>query len=62
MKYFGGKLDHGIYYDGNSFWGPIAQHHVIFGWLLEDDLDMQLREEQGWAGVISLPRVLKIIS
>ncbi|KAL5376273.1 hypothetical protein DPSP01_010623 [Paraphaeosphaeria sporulosa] len=61
MSYqFGGKLDHGIYYAGNSFWDPIAQQHIIFGWLLEDDLDIQLRKKQGWAGVISLPRVLKM--
>jgi beta-fructofuranosidase len=61
MKYrYGGRLDHGTYYAGNSFWDPLAQQHIIFGWLLEDDLDPQLRRQQGWAGVISSPRVLKL--
>jgi beta-fructofuranosidase len=61
MEYrYGGKLDHGTYYAGNSFWDPKVQQQVIFGWLLEDDLTPELRTQQGWAGVISLPRVLKL--
>lgn len=61
MRYrSGGKLDHGLYYAGNSFWDAITQQQVIFGWLLEDDLDDRLRQQQGWAGVISLPRFLKL--
>ncbi|USP77947.1 glycoside hydrolase family 32 protein [Curvularia clavata] len=61
MKFrFGGRLDHGLYYAGNSFWDPQTQQQVIYGWILEDDLDAQVRQRQGWAGVISLPRVLKM--
>jgi beta-fructofuranosidase len=57
---YGGRLDHGTYYAGNSFWDTPTQQHIIFGWLLEDDLSSELRRQQGWAGVISLPRVLKL--
>jgi beta-fructofuranosidase len=57
---YGGRLDHGTYYAGNSFWDPPTKQNIIFGWLLEDDLDSQLRRQQGWAGIISLPRVLKL--
>jgi beta-fructofuranosidase len=61
MRYrYGGKLDHGTYYAGNSFWDPKTQQHIIFGWLLEDDLTPDLRRHQGWAGVISMPRRLKL--
>lgn len=61
MEYgFGGRLDHGLYYAGNSFWDPQTQQQVIYGWILEDDLDTEVRQRQGWAGVISLPRVLKM--
>ncbi|ORX98300.1 glycosyl hydrolase [Clohesyomyces aquaticus] len=61
MKYrCGGKLDHGTFYAGNSFWDSRAREQVIFGWILEDDLESEVRREQGWAGVISLPRVLKL--
>jgi beta-fructofuranosidase len=61
MRYrYGGKLDHGTYYAGNSFWDPKTQQHIIFGWLLEDDLTPELRRQQGWAGVISMPRRMKL--
>jgi beta-fructofuranosidase len=57
---YGGILDHGMYYAGNSFWDPKTRRNIIFGWILEDDLEAGLRQEQGWAGVISLPRTLKL--
>ena len=57
---FGGRLDHGLYYAGNSFWDPQVRQQVIYGWILEDDLDAEVRQRQGWAGIISLPRVLKM--
>ncbi|KAH8716786.1 glycosyl hydrolase [Phaeosphaeriaceae sp. PMI808] len=61
MKYrFGGILDHGAYYAGNSFWDPQTQQQVIYGWILEDDLESEVRQQQGWAGVVSLPRVVKL--
>lgn len=62
MRYrVGGVLDHGAYYAANSFWDPQTEQQVVFGWLLEDDLAPELRERQGWAGVLSLPRVLKLL-
>lgn len=57
---YGGFLDHGAYYAGNSFWDPKAKRQVIVGWLLEEDLPVDLRRRQGWAGVLSLPRVLSL--
>lgn len=61
MKFrFGGRLDHGLYYAGNSFWDPQTQQQVIYGWIHEDDLNAEVRQRQGWAGVVSLPRVLKM--
>ncbi|KAH7070006.1 glycosyl hydrolase [Paraphoma chrysanthemicola] len=61
MKYrYSGKLDHGTYYADNSFWDPKTRQHIIHGWVLEDDLDSKLRRQQGWAGAISLPRILKL--
>lgn len=62
MRYrIGGTLDWGTYYAGNSFWDPQIEEQVIIGWLLEGDLSPELRERQGWAGVLSLPRVLKLL-
>lgn len=62
MKYrSGGVLDHGAYYAGNSFWDPQTRQHVIFGWVLEEDLSPELRRQQGWAGALTLPRVVKLL-
>jgi beta-fructofuranosidase len=55
---FSGVLDWGIFYAANSFWDPIHNQRIIFGWILEEDLSDELREEQGWSGCISLPRAL----
>ncbi|ETI28597.1 hypothetical protein G647_01048 [Cladophialophora carrionii CBS 160.54] len=57
---YGGRLDHGRrYYAANSFWDPISQHHVVFGWLQEHDLPEMWHDRQGWSGMLSLPRVVK---
>jgi beta-fructofuranosidase len=62
MRYkYGGRLDHGSFYAGNSFWDPISRQQVIFGWILEEDLPKELRKQQEWAGLLSVPRVLKCI-
>ncbi|TPX17329.1 uncharacterized protein E0L32_012216 [Thyridium curvatum] len=62
MRYrSGGILDHGAYYAGSSFWDPQTEQQVIFGWLVEDDLPPELRDQQGWAGAMSLPRILKVL-
>lgn len=57
---FSGVLDWGIFYAANSFWDPICNQRVIFGWILEEDLSDEMREAQGWSGLISLPRVLSM--
>lgn len=55
---YGGVLDHGALYAANSFWDPVTQQHVVFGWVLEEDLPIDLRRRQGFAGALSFPRVL----
>ncbi|KAL3470264.1 glycosyl hydrolase [Aspergillus californicus] len=61
MQYaFGGILDNGLFYAANSFWDPVAQNQVLFGWITEEDLPDNIRRAQGWSGLISLPRVLKL--
>ncbi|KAK8062826.1 Arabinanase/levansucrase/invertase [Apiospora hydei] len=57
---YGGFLDHGCYYAGNSFCEPKSQRHIILGWLVEEDLPLQRRQAQGWSGMLSLPRMLKL--
>ncbi|KAK7959245.1 GMC oxidoreductase-like protein [Apiospora aurea] len=57
---YGGFLDHGCYYAGNSFCEPQSQRHIILGWLVEEDLPLHRRQAQGWSGMLSLPRMLKL--
>lgn len=57
---YGGYLDHGCYYAGNSFCEPKSQRHIILGWLVEEDLPLQRRQAQGWSGMLSLPRMMKL--
>lgn len=57
---FSGVLDWGHFYAANSFLDPISKQRVVFGWILEEDLSDELREQQGWSGCISLPRVLSM--
>lgn len=61
MQYaYGGIFDSGLFYAANSFWDPVAQQQVLFGWITEEDLPDDIRKEQGWSGLISLPRVMKL--
>ncbi|KAF4876674.1 Acid beta-fructofuranosidase [Colletotrichum siamense] len=61
MKHlYGGPLDHGSYYAGNSFWDPKTNQRIIVGWIVEEDLPIELKRRQGWAGFLSVPRALKI--
>lgn len=61
MQYsFAGTFDNGLYYAANSFWDPVSQQQIVFGWITEEDLPDPLRYQQGWSGLISLPRVLKL--
>ncbi|KAI9045665.1 glycoside hydrolase family 32 protein [Aspergillus affinis] len=59
---FAGVFDHGCFYAANSFFDPMTSQHVVFGWVTEDDLPDHLRHAQGWSGMISLPRVLKMVT
>ncbi|MBN2257253.1 MAG: glycoside hydrolase family 32 protein, partial [Anaerolineaceae bacterium] len=54
------KLDHG----GRNFYSPLSfddgkGRWVIFGWLPEEREDAAL-QEAGWAGALSLPRILSL--
>jgi beta-fructofuranosidase len=63
MKFkYGGLLDHGAFYAGNSFWDPVTNTHILWGWIQEDDLSLEMRRRQGWAGVLSFPRALRLIT
>ncbi|KAI5251459.1 Arabinanase/levansucrase/invertase [Aureobasidium subglaciale] len=57
---FSGVLDWGMFYAANSFYDPVSEAQVVHGWVLEEDLDDELREAQGWSGFISLPRTLSM--
>ncbi|KAK9477821.1 glycosyl hydrolase [Lipomyces japonicus] len=59
---FGGIFDGGLFYAANSFWDPLSKSRVVVGWITEEDLPDDLRHHQGWSGLISLPRVLKLIT
>ncbi len=61
MQYaYGGIFDSGLFYAANSFWDPVSEQQVLFGWITEEDLPDDIRREQGWSGLISLPRVMKL--
>jgi beta-fructofuranosidase len=55
---FGGHLDHGCLYAANSFFDPKSRRHIVWGWVLEEDLCDTLRSKQGWSGMLSMPREL----
>lgn len=57
---FGGHLDHGCLYAANSFFDPRTQKHVVWGWITEEDLCDDLRQQQGWSGALSMPRQLSL--
>lgn len=57
---FGGHLDHGCLYAANSFYDPRAQKQIVWGWITEEDLCDDFRRGQGWSGVLSMPRELRI--
>ena len=61
MSYeFGGHLDHGCLYAANSFFDPRIQKQVVWGWITEEDLCEDLRHQQGWSGMLSMPRELHL--
>ncbi|BFZ56003.1 Putative beta-Fructufuranosidase [Savitreella phatthalungensis] len=56
----GGCLDWGLFYAGNLLTDSNGDH-VLFGWVLERDLPEPRRGKQGWAGCLSIPRVLRLV-
>ena len=61
MSYdYGGHLDHGNFYAANSFFDPLSKRQVVWGWITEDDLCDASRHKQGWSGLLSLPRELRM--
>jgi len=61
MQYgFGGHLDHGCLYAANSFFDPKTSKHIVWGWITEEDLCDDLRHKQGWSGLLSLPREIRL--
>jgi beta-fructofuranosidase len=57
---FGGYLDHGCLYAANSFFDTKTSKHIVWGWITEEDLCDELRHEQGWSGLLSLPREIRL--
>lgn len=57
---FSGILDHGCLYAANSFWDPQTSQRIVYGWITESDLPDGPRHQQGWSGMISLPRVVQL--
>ncbi|KAF2167019.1 glycoside hydrolase family 32 protein [Zasmidium cellare ATCC 36951] len=57
---FGGHLDHGCLYAASSFHDPVSQKQIVWGWITEEDLCDDFRRAQGWSGVLSMPRELRI--
>jgi beta-fructofuranosidase len=55
-----GYLDHGCLYAANSFHDSTSGKQIVWGWVTEDDLCDELRHAQGWSGLLSLPRELRI--
>lgn len=61
MRYgLGGHLDHGCFYAANSFHDPVSGAQIVWGWIAEEDLSDELRHRQGWSGLLSLPRQLRL--
>ncbi|KAF5600654.1 glycosyl hydrolases family 32 superfamily [Fusarium pseudoanthophilum] len=56
----GGALDYGAIYAVNSFHDPRSNQQVAFGWIVEEDLSAELKKTQGWAGLLSVPRVIQL--
>lgn len=57
---YGGHLDHGCLYAANSFYDPVSDKQVVWGWITEEDLCDSYRHKQGWSGLLSLPRELRL--
>lgn len=59
---FGGHLDHGCLYAANSFFDRRSRKQIVWGWITEEDLCDDLRHQQAWSGVLSMPRQLSLLT
>ncbi|KAJ5972692.1 uncharacterized protein N7479_002610 [Penicillium vulpinum] len=59
---FSGIFDHGCYYAANSFYDPQTSQHIVYGWITEEDLSNSLRHSQGFSGLVSLPRMVGLMT
>jgi beta-fructofuranosidase len=59
---FSGIFDHGCYYAANSFYDPQTSQRIVYGWITEEDLSDSLRHRQGFSGLVSLPRVVGLMT
>ncbi|KAJ5570321.1 uncharacterized protein N7459_009751 [Penicillium hispanicum] len=59
---FGGIFDHGCLYAANSFWDSQSSQRIVYGWITEEDLPDSPRYRQGWSGMVSLPRVVNLMT
>lgn len=55
-----GILDHGCFYAANSFFDPVMDRRVLWGWLPEEDVPLEHCTAKGWNGSLALPRELFI--
>lgn len=53
---FDGILDHGCFYASNTFYDPVKERRVLWGWLPEEDLPIEHCKEKGWNGSLGVPR------
>ncbi|KAE8387698.1 glycosyl hydrolase [Aspergillus alliaceus] len=59
---FAGVFDHGCFYAANAFFDPNTSLNTVFGWITEEDLPDHLRHVQGWSGMLSTPRVVRMMT
>ncbi|CAG7930748.1 unnamed protein product [Penicillium olsonii] len=59
---FSGIFDHGCFYAANSFYDTQTAQQIVYGWITEEDLSDSLRHRQGFSGLISLPRVVRLMT
>ncbi|EXJ69528.1 uncharacterized protein A1O5_07564 [Cladophialophora psammophila CBS 110553] len=63
MNYkFGGRFDYGLLYAATTFHDPLSDKQIVWGWITEEDLPQRLVDEQGWSGMISLPREVGLLT
>jgi len=59
MEYgFGGVLDHGVLYAANTLVDPKTDTRVMWAWIPEEDVTIDMCRLKGWNGCLGLPREL----